>query len=187
MAGLGVVVQVRMSAIKPPSSSLKVKYLKLLQTVERQPGLGMEFTRPSQDMALLLLASGDLLPRQRARDQQVDISSSTLKAVFCMNWSCSIQIQSRCSGAGADRYAARCTSGQRGLLLSAYSKSGKQKPGASPQFVEWLLAQAVQEGLGRQKDAMWPGRITKFLARQTWSHRLLEAIAQQARLAQLQA
>ncbi len=33
-----------------------------------------------KDMALLLLASGDLLPRQRARDQQADISGSTLKA-----------------------------------------------------------------------------------------------------------
>jgi len=33
-----------------------------------------------KDMALLLLASGDLLPRQRARDQQADISGSALKA-----------------------------------------------------------------------------------------------------------
>ena len=43
MAGLGVVVQVQMSAIKPPSLSLKVKYLQLLPAVERQPGLRMEF------------------------------------------------------------------------------------------------------------------------------------------------
>ena len=33
-----------------------------------------------KDIALLLLASGDLLPRQRARDQQADISGSALKA-----------------------------------------------------------------------------------------------------------
>jgi hypothetical protein len=32
-----------------------------------------------RDLALLLLASGDLLPRQRARDQQADLSGMQLK------------------------------------------------------------------------------------------------------------
>jgi hypothetical protein len=32
-----------------------------------------------RDLALLLLASGDLLPRQRARDQQADLAGMTLK------------------------------------------------------------------------------------------------------------
>jgi hypothetical protein len=32
-----------------------------------------------RDLALLLLASGDLLPRQRARDQQADIAGMDLK------------------------------------------------------------------------------------------------------------
>jgi hypothetical protein len=37
-----------------------------------------DFVRP-RDLALLLLASGDLLPRQRARDQQADLSGMDLK------------------------------------------------------------------------------------------------------------
>jgi hypothetical protein len=32
-----------------------------------------------RDLALLMLASGDLLPRQRARDQQADLAGSELK------------------------------------------------------------------------------------------------------------
>jgi hypothetical protein len=37
-----------------------------------------EAPRP-RDLALLLLASGDLLPRQRARDQQADVAGLELK------------------------------------------------------------------------------------------------------------
>jgi hypothetical protein len=37
-----------------------------------------ETLRP-RDLALLLLASGDLLPRQRARDQQADVAGLELK------------------------------------------------------------------------------------------------------------
>jgi hypothetical protein len=32
-----------------------------------------------RDLAIMLLASGDLLPRQRARDQQADLAGLTLK------------------------------------------------------------------------------------------------------------
>jgi hypothetical protein len=39
---------------------------------------GGEVLRP-RDLALLLLASGDLMPRQRARDQQADIAGLELK------------------------------------------------------------------------------------------------------------
>src|SRR4029450_9180370 len=81
MAGLGVVVQARMLAIKLSHSSLKVKSLQLLPAVEGLCGPRMESTllRP-KDMALLLLASGDLLLRQRGRDQQADISGRALTA-----------------------------------------------------------------------------------------------------------
>src|SRR5262245_21736436 len=81
MAGPGVVVQARMLATKLSRSSLKVKSLHHFLAVEVGCGPRMESTllRP-KDMALLLLASGDLLPRQRARDQQADISGSALKA-----------------------------------------------------------------------------------------------------------
>jgi hypothetical protein len=42
---------------------------------EQSPG---EPLRP-RDLAVLLLASGDLLPRQRARDQQADLAGMLLK------------------------------------------------------------------------------------------------------------
>jgi hypothetical protein len=42
------------------------------------PGPADELLRP-RDLALLLLASGDLLPRQRARDQQADLAGLRLK------------------------------------------------------------------------------------------------------------
>jgi hypothetical protein len=45
-------------------------------TPERPPDT--EPPRP-RDLALLLLASGDLLPRQRARDQQADLAGLALK------------------------------------------------------------------------------------------------------------
>ena len=35
-----------------------------------------------RDLALLLLSSGDLLPRQRARDQQADLAGTALKRRF---------------------------------------------------------------------------------------------------------
>lgn len=41
-------------------------------------GAGDKSLRP-RDWGTLLLASGDLLPRQRARDQQADIAGSELK------------------------------------------------------------------------------------------------------------
>jgi hypothetical protein len=41
-------------------------------------GPAEELLRP-RDLALLLLASGDLLPRERARDQQADLAGLRLK------------------------------------------------------------------------------------------------------------
>jgi hypothetical protein len=48
-----------------------------------------------KDMALLLLASGDLLPRQRARDQQADLSGSALKSRILNELDCLTQSLSR--------------------------------------------------------------------------------------------
>jgi hypothetical protein len=148
MAGLVVVVQARMSAIHPPSSSLKVKSLPLLPTVERQPGLRMESTllRP-KDMALLLLASGDLLPRQRARDQQADISGSALKARI-LNELVSLDPEPAQMEAALEQIITLLgepSGPTRAIAVSVLEEW--QAACASPQFVEWLLAQAVQEGL----------------------------------------
>ena len=148
MAGLGVAVQARMWATKPPSSSLKVKCLRLLLAVERQHGLRMEFPllRP-KDMALLLLASGDLLPRQRARDQQADISGSALKARI-LNELVVLDPEPVQMEAALEQIIALLgepSGPTRAVAVSVLEEW--QAACASPQFVEWLLAQAVQEGL----------------------------------------
>ena len=148
MAGLGVVVQGRMSATKPPSSSLKVKCLQLLPALERQHGLRMESAplRP-KDMALLLLASGDLLPRQRARDQQADISGSALKARI-LNELVLLDPEPVQMEVALEQIIALLgepSGPTRAVAISVLEEW--QAACASSQFVEWLLAQAVQEGL----------------------------------------
>jgi hypothetical protein len=148
MAGLGVVVQVQMSAIHPPSSSRKAKSLQLLPAVEALCGLGMESTllRP-KDMALLLLASGELLPRQRARDQQADISGSALKARI-LNELVVLDPEPAQMEAVLEQIITLLgepSGPTRAVAVSVLEEW--QAACVSPQFVEWLLAQAVQEGL----------------------------------------
>ena len=148
ITGLVVVVQARMSAIHPPSSSLKVKSLQLLPIVEALCGLRMELPllRP-KDMALLLLASGDLLPRQRARDQQADISGSALKARI-LNELVSLDPEPAQMEAALEQIITLLgepSGPTRAVAVSVLEEW--QAACASPQFVEWLLAQAVQEGL----------------------------------------
>jgi hypothetical protein len=148
MAGLGVVVQARMLAIKLSHSSLKVKSLQLLPAVEVVCGPRMESTllRP-KDMALLLLASGDLLPRQRARDQQADISGSALKARILneLVWLDPEPVQMEAALEQIITLLGEPSGPTRAVAISILEEW--QAACASPQFVEWLLAQAVQEGL----------------------------------------
>src|SRR5262249_20376624 len=140
MVGLGVVGQVRMSAIQPPGSSLKVECLQLLPAVERQHGLRMESAplRP-KDMALLLLASGDLLPRQRARDQQADISGSALKARI-LNELLGLDPEPVEMEAALEQIIALLgepSGPTRAVAVSILEEW--QAACTSPQFVEWLL------------------------------------------------
>ena len=148
MVGLGVVVQVRMSAIHPPGSSLKVECLQLLPAVEALCSARMESTllRP-KDMALLLLTSGDLLPRQRARDQQADISGSALKARILneLVWLDPEPVQMEAALEQIITLLGEPSGPTRAVAVSVLEEW--QAACASPQFVEWLLAQAVQEGL----------------------------------------
>ena len=148
MVGYGVVVRARMLAIHPPSSSLQVKCLQMLRAVERRRGPGMEsaFLRP-KDMALLLLASGDLLPRQRARDQQADISGSALKAriLHALVGLDPEPVQMEAALEQIITLLGEPSGPTRAVAVSVLEEW--QAACASPQFVEWLLAQAVQEGL----------------------------------------
>jgi hypothetical protein len=108
----------------------------------------MEFPllRP-KDMALWLLASGDLLPRQRARDQQADISGSALKARI-LHELVVLDPEPVQMEAALEQIIALLgepSGPTRAVAVSVFEEW--QAACASPQFVEWLLAQAVQEGL----------------------------------------
>jgi hypothetical protein len=109
-----------------------------------------------KDMALLLLASGDLLPRQRARDQQADINGSVLK-VRILNELVVLDPEPAQMEAALEQIITLLgepSGPTRAVAVSILEEW--QAACASPQFVEWLLAQAVQEGLapteGRRHD-----------------------------------
>jgi hypothetical protein len=100
-----------------------------------------------KDMALLLLASGDLLPRQRARDQQADISGSALKARI-LNELVLLDPEPVQMEVALEQIIALLgepSGPTRAVAVSVLEEW--HAACASPQFVEWLLAQAVQEGL----------------------------------------
>jgi hypothetical protein len=101
--------------------------------------------RPA-DLALLLLASGDLLPRQRARDQQADLGGNAIKR----------RLLNELVLRDPEPDALEMTLGQiveqigppygptRAVALSVLDDWRTAR--AEPAFVEWLLAQAVREG-----------------------------------------
>ena len=108
--------------------------------------MGSASPRP-KDIALLWLASGDLLPRQRARDQQADITGSTLKSRILNEL---VQLDpepEQMEGALAQIIAllGPPTGPTRAIALSVLEEW--QAACVSPELVEWLLAQAIQEGL----------------------------------------
>jgi hypothetical protein len=97
-------------------------------------------------MALLLLASRDVLPRQRARDQQADMAGSALKA----------RILNELVGLDPEPEELEATLEQ--IVVFFGSPHGPTRAIAlgileewratceSPEFVAWLLAQAVYVG-----------------------------------------
>jgi hypothetical protein len=108
--------------------------------------MGSASPRP-KDIALLLLASGDLLPRQRARDQQADIAGNILKSRLL---NALIQLdpepaQMEAALAQIVTFMGPPTGPTRAIAVSVLEEW--QAACTSPEFVEWLLAQAVQEGL----------------------------------------
>lgn len=100
-----------------------------------------------KDIALLLLASGDLLPRQRARDQQADISGSALKARILHELvlldpepeEVEATLEHIVVVLGPPTGPTRAVAGN---VLEDWRAAC-----ASPEFVAWLLAQAVHEGM----------------------------------------
>lgn len=104
-----------------------------------------ESLRPG-DLALLLLASGDLLPRQRARDQQADLAGNDLKR-HMLNALVVADPEPEAMEVELDRIVAE-TEGPNGparaIALSILDDWRAAQE--SPAFVEWLLSQAVIEG-----------------------------------------
>ena len=100
-----------------------------------------------KDMALLLLASGDLLPRQRARDQQADITGNSLKSRI-LNALVRLDPEPDQVEATLEQIITLLgppTGPTRAIAVGVLEEW--QAACASPEFVEWLLAQAIQESL----------------------------------------
>jgi hypothetical protein len=97
-------------------------------------------------VALLLLASGDLLPRQRARDQQADLSGSALKSRI-LNELVLLDPEPEQVETALEQIVALLgppTGPTRALAVSVLEEW--QAACTSPEFVAWLLAQAVHAG-----------------------------------------
>ena len=100
-----------------------------------------------KDMALLLLASGELLPRQRARDQESDRAGNTLKSRM-LNALIEFDPAPEQLEAALEQIIAAFgppTGPTRAIAVGI--REEWQAACASPEFVEWLLAQAVHTGL----------------------------------------
>jgi hypothetical protein len=101
--------------------------------------------RPA-DLAVLILASGDLSPRQRARDQQADLGGNELKRRMLNELvladpepeALEVMLEAIVQALGEP------TGPTRAIALSILDDW--QAARESPAFVEWLLAQAVEEG-----------------------------------------
>ena len=107
--------------------------------------MNTEPLRPA-DLALLLLASGDLLPRQRARDQQADLAGNDLKRQM-LNELVALDPEPESIDAALDEIVGRAPSPPgpaRAIALSILDDWRAAQ--ASPAFVEWLLSQAIVEG-----------------------------------------
>ena len=108
--------------------------------------MGSSSPRP-KDLAVLLLASGDLLPRQRARDQQADITGGTLKSRI-LNALVQLDPEPEQLEAALEQIIAWLgppTGPTRAIAVSVFEEW--QAVCASPELLEWLLAQALHEGL----------------------------------------
>ena len=100
--------------------------------------------RPS-DLALFLLASGDLMPRQRARDQQADIAGLELKRRIL-----DMLISHDPEPDALEQTLLRIVEEigpphgpTRAICASV--RDDWQDAAATPEFVEWLINQAVDQ------------------------------------------
>jgi hypothetical protein len=98
-----------------------------------------------KELALLLLASGDLMPRQRARDQQADIAGLELKRAMLHALVARDPEPEELELALAEAVATHGDSvgPARAIALSILDD---WQAAHSPAFVAWLLEEAIVEG-----------------------------------------
>lgn len=100
-----------------------------------------------KDLALLLLASGDLLPRQRARDQLADLRGIDLKARV-LHELVALDPEPDEIEAALEQIVVQFgpptgpTRGIATMVMEDWHAACE-----SPVFVEWLLAQAVDQSM----------------------------------------
>lgn len=105
----------------------------------------MSELRPS-DLALFQLASGELLPRKRARDQQADLAGLDLK-----RRALDLVVAYDPDPAALDATLARIVEelgppdGPARAICMTIRDEWEMAAG-EPQFMEWLLDQALREG-----------------------------------------
>jgi hypothetical protein len=106
--------------------------------------------RPA-DLAHLLLAGGDLLPRQRARDQQADLAGMELKRRV-LHLLIALDPEPEDLDAALDRIIAEIGAPfgpTRGICLNV--RYDWEAACSSPQFIAWLIDEAVREGEGQRR------------------------------------
>ncbi|HEY0736802.1 MAG TPA: hypothetical protein VGD69_17920 [Herpetosiphonaceae bacterium] len=106
--------------------------------------------RPA-DLAHLLLAGGDLLPRQRARDQQADLAGMELKRRV-LHLLIALDPEPEELDAALDRIIAEIGppfGPTRGICLNV--RYDWEAACTSPQFIAWLIDEAVREGEGQRR------------------------------------
>jgi hypothetical protein len=103
-----------------------------------------------KDLALLLLASGDMLPRQRARDQQADLSGASLKSSVLYEL-VALDPEPDEIEAALDQVVARMgqPTGPTRAVATMVMEDWRAAC-ASPAFVEWLVEQAVDHSMNPQ-------------------------------------
>ena len=104
-----------------------------------------------KDLADLLLASGDLLPRQRARDQQADRAGMSLKQDVLSRLSALDPDPDELDAALAAIVDAigDPTGPTRGVCMSV--RYDWDAACQSPEFVGWLLEEALQHSQGERQ------------------------------------
>ncbi|MBA3943760.1 MAG: hypothetical protein H0X37_04275 [Herpetosiphonaceae bacterium] len=103
-----------------------------------------------RDLALLLLASGHLLPRDRARDQQADVAGMSLKREVLERLSVLDPEPAALDATLLEIMQAigEPTGPTRGVCLDI--RADWEAALASTEFAPWLLNQAIREGEGRR-------------------------------------